>query len=227
MSDVSLFYGVNNWHYYITQAIPILCTTALPFTVHGIWTTITSKSVHNTPLKTMLATIIWTTVIYSFAGHKEWRFLHPMLPLLHIFAAKSLVDSTASRQTKRNTEGNGAKSASKNGTKSVPRNPSVIHQVFQLPLIPPRYLNFLLATVPLSLYVIHFYCSAPISVTSYIRSIPKQQLNNTTIGVMMPCHSLPGQAYIHRKDLAQGRMWSLGCEPPLQWVRTGKKMITD
>ncbi|KJA24997.1 glycosyltransferase family 22 protein [Hypholoma sublateritium FD-334 SS-4] len=140
MSDVSLFYGAYAWHYYITQAILIQCTTALPFTLHGMWTTATSKIVHNTPLRTMLATVIWTV----------------------------------------------------------------------------GYLGLVLATVPLSLYVILFYYSGPISVSVYIQSIRKDQLNITTIGVLMPCHSIPGHANIHREELAHGRMWSLGCEPPLK-----------
>ncbi|KAF9484713.1 glycosyltransferase family 22 protein [Pholiota conissans] len=185
LSSVSLFYGTNPWHYYISQAIPILLTTALPFTLHGIWATITSKSPRNTPLKTMLATIIWTVAIYSLAGHKEWRFLHPTLPLLYIFATKSIVDSFRLK---------------------LPRKQN----------LPKKYLGFLLATAPVSAYVILFYCSAPISVMSYIRSIPKGQLNQTTIGVLMPCHSIPGHAYIHRELLAHGRMWALGCEPPLE-----------
>jgi len=31
----------------------------------------------------------------------------------------------------------------------------------------------------------------------------------------MPCHSIPWQSYIHRKELEKGRAWSLSCEPPL------------
>ncbi|KAK1234961.1 glycosylphosphatidylinositol anchor biosynthesis [Marasmius sp. AFHP31] len=37
LSSVSLFYGSNPWHFYISQAIPILCTTAIPFVLHGGW----------------------------------------------------------------------------------------------------------------------------------------------------------------------------------------------
>jgi len=92
LSPVSLFYGANPWHYYITQGIPILCTTALPFALHGMWTTARSPLRHDVPLRTMLATILWSTGIYSLGGHKEWRFLHPILPLFHVYAAKSLVE---------------------------------------------------------------------------------------------------------------------------------------
>uniref|UniRef100_A0A8H7Y4E3 Mannosyltransferase n=1 Tax=Psilocybe cubensis TaxID=181762 RepID=A0A8H7Y4E3_PSICU len=114
----------------------------------------------------MFRAITWTILIYSFAGHKEWRFIHPILPLLHVFAAKSLVDlSTDTRMSrkKKTTHWNG-----------------------------------------------------PIEVMHYIRQLPRHDLNQTTIGFLVPCHSTPGQSHLHRRDLAGERMWQLGCEPPLQ-----------
>lgn len=217
LSSVSLFYGINPWHYYVSQAIPILLTTALPFTLHGIWTTVTSKSPRNTPLKTILITIIWTVGVYSLAGHKEWRFLHPILPLLYIFAAKSIVDSSFPQQDIER-DPKSAASPPVSRAKIRPQTLTAIHRQFHLPNISKKYLYLVLATVPISLYIILFYCNAPISVLSYIRSIPQKELNKTTIGVLMPCHSLPGDAYVHRETLAHGRMWALGCEPPLESV---------
>ncbi|KAF8965276.1 glycosyltransferase family 22 protein [Flammula alnicola] len=216
LSSVSLFYGESPWHYYISQAIPILCTTALPFTLHGIWSTTVSKTTHNTPLRTILATVSWVVCVYSFAGHKEWRFLHPILPLLHIFAAKSLVDLSFRplRPYKRGTSSNSRGTTPR--AKSNSRAPSAIHRRFDLPDIPTRYLGLLLATLPISLYIILFYCSGPISVLSYLRSIPKNELSNSTIGILMPCHSVPGYAYLHREQLTHGGIWALGCEPPLE-----------
>ncbi|KAL4246066.1 Mannosyltransferase, partial [Abortiporus biennis] len=91
LSSISLFYGANSWHYYFTQAIPILCTTTLPFVLHGAW--LASRPDGTRPAKVLLGLTAWTVLIYSLAGHKEWRFIHPLLPIMHIFAAKSLVDS--------------------------------------------------------------------------------------------------------------------------------------
>lgn len=202
LSSLSLFYGANPWHYYITQAIPILLTTALPFTLHGIWVSMRSQSTReNNSLKVMLVTVVWTVVVYSFAGHKEWRFLHPILPLLHIFAAKSLVDLASNQKSR---------------SKAQPQVLTFIHRYFKLPNIPRRHLTLLLATLPVSAYIVLFYCSAPISVLSFLRAIPRTELNSTTIGMLMPCHSTPGQAFLHREELADGRMWALGCEPPLE-----------
>jgi len=199
----------------LTQAIPILCTTALPFTVHGIWITI-SKLPHNQSLRTMLATAIWTIAIYSFAGHKEWRFLHPILPLLHIFATKSLVDLSRGTFKRKKTE----------RAHSHPRiwqaPISTFQRLLRLPNIPHKYLVLLILTLPVSLYVVVFYCSGPITFLSYFRALPRDELGKGFVGVLMPCHSIPGYSYLHRDKLVDGGMWALGCEPPL----SGQKLST-
>jgi phosphatidylinositol glycan class B len=203
LSAVSLFYGANSWHYYLTQAFPILCTTTLPFVVHGILSTVFDHD--SGSLRTMFGAVAWTTGVYSMARHKEWRFLHPLLPLLHVFATKSLVDlshTMTQTKTKRKT----------NKPKSKPRK-SLLRRC--LPPIRTAYLGVLLLNIPASIFVTMFYCNAPISVMSYLRSIPQDELRNGSLGFLMPCHSTPGQAYLHRRELAQGRMWALGCEPPL------------
>ncbi|KAG7092731.1 hypothetical protein E1B28_009060 [Marasmius oreades] len=183
LSAVSLFYGSNPWHFYLSQALPILCTTALPFVTHGIWLGVTSP--HSNHLKVLIGLSCWTIGIYSLAGHKEWRFIHPLLPIFHICAAKSLVDCSPK---------------TKDGEK--------------LPL-PRRVLGFLLINVPVSAYIILLYCSGPISVMTYVRSLPVE-VTRSGVGFLMPCHSTPGHAYLHRPQLAQGELWALGCEPPLQ-----------
>ncbi|KAF4615379.1 hypothetical protein D9613_002732 [Agrocybe pediades] len=207
LSSVSLFYGANPWHYYITQALPILCTTALPFLLYTVWTTLTSKSTRNQPLKMMLAAIVWTIGVYSFAGHKEWRFIHPMLPLMHVLAAKSLVDSAPTPRPAQSKKAHG---------KSNPSFISRLITYFNLPRLPTAYISLLLCTLPASIYIVLFYCSGPVSILSYFRELPSDQFSNITIGVLMPCHSTPGFSYLHRPELSHGRLWSLGCEPPLE-----------
>jgi phosphatidylinositol glycan class B len=209
MSSVSSFYGSSPWHYYISQGLPILCTTALPFVIHGIWTSVQSKKA--VALQTMAQLVLWTIGIYSLAGHKEWRFIHPILPLLHIFAAKSLDDLTTVRPLSKQREND-------RRTKKRGKDPSLVSKLLTRIDIPIslKYLVWLTATIPLSLYAVLFYGSAPISAMTYLRSLPRSTLRNSTIGVLMPCHSLPGQAYLHRPELAGGRLWALGCEPPLQ-----------
>jgi phosphatidylinositol glycan class B len=200
LSSVSQFYGKSPWHYHLVQSLPILCTTTLPFVLHGTWIALSFGSYG---LKTMLACVVWTVGVYSSAGHKEWRFIHPLLPLLHIFAAKSLVD----------LHGHAKQTSS---TKKKTRTPTRLQNLRRfLPPIRIAHLFFILLSVPASVYVVLEYCSEPISVVHYFRHLPAHELHGS-VGFLMPCHSTPGHAYLHRKELAtDNRMWALGCEPPL------------
>ncbi|KIJ69063.1 glycosyltransferase family 22 protein [Hydnomerulius pinastri MD-312] len=196
-SPVSLFYGSSPWHYYLSQALPILCTTSLPFVVHGLWLALKNGE---TKPRIMAGCIGWTMLVYSIMGHKEWRFIHPLLPMMHILATRSItelvlldVDAHPSPKQVSNSGGKPRRS-----------------------LIRPRTVipALLLLSVPASIYVVFFHCTGQIKVMSFLRDLPVD--NTTTIGFLMPCHSTPWQAYLHRPDLAEpGKMWALGCEPPL------------
>ncbi|KAJ7085838.1 glycosyltransferase family 22 protein [Mycena belliarum] len=191
LSNVSLFYGGNAWHYYLSQAVPVMCTTSLPFVLREIW--LISRGRESAALGTMLGCVAWTISVYSLAGHKEWRFIHPLLPMLHIFAAKALHDLSASNHKNR---------INHPSKRSIP--------------LQRRFLITLLISLPISCYIALLYCSAPIEVMAFLRNLPRGELGNGGVGFLMPCHSTPGQAYLHRPELAAGRLWALGCEPPLQ-----------
>ena len=185
-SSVSLFYGSTPWHYYLVQALPLLAGPALPFVLHGAY--LASRQ-GTRPLKLLLYTVIWTGVVFSFAGHKEWRFLHPLVPAMHILAAHSLVslhDRTSPR--------------SKTPTSSLGIK---------------RTHALVLAVVSLApaLYTTLWHSSAQISVLSHLRALPNTDLRS--VGFLMPCHSTPGQSHLHRRI----PVWRLSCEPPLQCVQ--------
>jgi phosphatidylinositol glycan class B len=182
-SPVSLFYGSAPWHYYLTQALPLLCGFAFPFALLGmrlVWKERNSNGL------TALAFVGWSLFIYSCAGHKEWRFLHPILPLFHIFAAKYLVDAYHSRTTKLH---------------SSPRH--------RLPILHSHILILCFA-LPLIVYTTLFHSHAQVSVLRYLHALPSSDLRS--VGFLTPCHSTPGQSHLHRRDLD---FWALGCEPPL------------
>ncbi|KAG1826924.1 glycosyltransferase family 22 protein [Suillus subaureus] len=196
-SPVSLFYGSSSWHYYLSQALPILSSTSLPFVLHGMHLAVKNDE---KKLKTMLGCIVLTLTVFSFVGHKEWRFLHPLLPMLHIFASRSLVELYR-------------RSAKAEVKVSRGKRENAIPKTFSLS-IRTRDLCLLLLAVPASIYVVFFHCVGQIKVMSYLRSLPPESL--TSVGFLTPCHSTPWQAYLHRPELAApGRMWALGCEPPL------------
>ncbi|KAJ3933447.1 MAG: hypothetical protein NXY57DRAFT_1066606, partial [Lentinula lateritia] len=72
-----------------------------------------------------------------------------------------------------------------------------------------------LVTLPISAWIVFVHCSGPLSVISYIRNIPENELRGGVVGFLMPCHSTPGHAYLHQPQFANGGLWALGCEPPL------------
>lgn len=195
-SPISSFYGSSPWHYYLLQAFPILCTSTLPFVLHGLWLAFAK---HGSKLRIMAGCIGWTVFVYSFIGHKEWRFLHPLLPMMHVLAANSIVQQIQGEQARH--------------ARPTLRAPSTwTKPQFVIPIV-------LALSIPASVYVVLFHCTGQIGVMEFLRQLPVD--NSTTIGFLMPCHSTPWQAYLHRPDLAHpGKMWALGCEPPLGYATT-------
>ena len=210
LSPISLVYGRNVWHYYFTQAIPILCASSLPLVAKGLYLGLRPPphSPHSKDLKSLIqmsynlrilaGIVLWTIAIYSLSGHKEWRFIHPMLPILHVFAAKALVESSGLKSTKKRTGAQG--------------NFSIF-----LRTAPRFHLALLFLQLPVIIYCITYRSSPQVSVMRYLRSLSRNGDEIRSIGFLMPCHSTPWQSHLHNHHLDHpGRLWAIGCEPPLQ-----------
>jgi phosphatidylinositol glycan class B len=91
--SLAVFYGKNRADYYFTEGLPLLLTTALPFAIVGLWQTLQARHEHALGHR-ILTRLSWTsiamTVTLSLISHKEVRFLYPILPFLHIIAARPL-----------------------------------------------------------------------------------------------------------------------------------------
>jgi GPI mannosyltransferase 3 len=191
LSPIALFYGGNSWHYYLTQAVPILLTSYLPLFLYGVfWCFSERPRPREAPiLHNLLGLVTWTVSIYSLAGHKEWRFIHPILPIMHIFCTLSV--------------------------SVFPLNATPISSVTGI--FTSKLAGFLVTlSLPVILYTTFIHGRAQIAVIHHLRSIPVQDLSS--VGFLMPCHSTPWMAYLHRPHLVNGYAWSLGCEPPLRWA---------
>ena len=210
LSPISLVYGRNTWHYYFTQAIPILCASSFPFVVKGLYLGLRApphspdtkdlKSLKSTfeSLKILAGTALWTIFVYSLSGHKEWRFIHPMLPILHVFAAKALVESSKQNVTEREA---GARGGFSRFLRTVSKS----------------HMALLLLQLPVILYCITYRSSPQVSVMNHLRSLPRNGREVRSIGFLMPCHSTPWQSHLHNPQLDHpGKLWAIGCEPPLQ-----------
>lgn len=106
--DVAVFYGSNPWHYYLSQGLPLLTTTALPFALYALYASLVAspapksaqtkaiKAADGTTVdpvrranarKALSFTVVATVSAMSLVAHKEVRFLYPLLPILLVLAA--------------------------------------------------------------------------------------------------------------------------------------------
>ncbi|KAK3692421.1 glycosyltransferase family 22 protein [Podospora appendiculata] len=222
--SLAVFYGQMPWHYYLSQGIPLLTTSFLPFALVGLYkSTSTSKSLpvpQSNVLKTLAFAVLTMLGALSIISHKEVRFIYPLLPILHILAAPYI---TAFFTEKPVAE------ASTSSTPQQPPQPVVLrHKVFLANLLS---LNLLLAGY-LSLY----HQAAPISVLNFLRtdyerihpdaltlnSRPQDEAaaaaGSATGGgelfalFLTPCHSTPWRSHLVWPGL---RARALTCEPPL------------
>ena len=81
IANLSVFYGAHPVHWYVSQGIPLLGTTWLPFMLVGWW------NARATLLGRLAAVTVGT---YSLLSHKEARFLQPLLPVFSVLAARHL-----------------------------------------------------------------------------------------------------------------------------------------
>ncbi|ORX56164.1 hypothetical protein DM01DRAFT_1366683 [Hesseltinella vesiculosa] len=80
--SIAVFYGAHPIHWYVTQGLPFMLTTLLPWTLIGMW-----RSWPRQQTRSLYGLVVWVVVVYSVLSHKEFRFLYPIFPLLLIFAA--------------------------------------------------------------------------------------------------------------------------------------------
>lgn len=187
-NSISLFYGSNTSHFYLTQALPFMTMTMLPFVLHGLW-----SLPRGSPARTARGVVAVTTAAYSLLAHKEFRFVHPLLPCVHVFAAYSLVSL---------------------GTRSQKPLSGLSARLG----IRPSHIVFLSISLLPAIYLTAFHALGQNTVMDYLRSNPEVR----SVGFLMPCHSTPWQSRLHRADLETtegsgegGRAWFLACEPPV------------
>ncbi|KAB8205081.1 GPI mannosyltransferase 3 [Aspergillus parasiticus] len=212
--SLAVYYGKNDWHYYATQGYPLLLTTALPFTLVGLYRTLSqSQSTTNTrhvSVQTQLAAIcLLMPLVLSLISHKEVRFIYPLLPSLHVLTAPPLVDFFLPAVSR----SNGA---------YMPRRLSLIF--------------LLLVNITVAIYTSVYHASGTLNVLSYLRD--QQQAHTTfdksayspgssqriTAGFLMPCHSTPWRSHLVDPNI---HAWALSCEPPVDLTEPQKAVYVD
>ncbi|RDW68421.1 hypothetical protein BP5796_09078 [Coleophoma crateriformis] len=228
--DLAVFYGSMPFHYYISQGIPLLLTTYLPFLLAVPFVKTTEKPTGATQNLTFIfsATIISSISVLSLIQHKEVRFIYPLLPLLHILLSPTVTAIFMTTET---------------CTKFPEPFPST-------PIVTVRktsrysYLKYsiLLLNIAIGYYTTQIHQAGVISVVDFLRKDYEtlaldsrgnlQSMNitypdmpaleewersdftdgETFAAFLMPCHSTPWRSHLAHPGL---NAWALTCEPPL------------
>ncbi|ODQ80606.1 glycosyltransferase family 22 protein [Babjeviella inositovora NRRL Y-12698] len=77
-SNLSVFYGLAPWHFYLFQGLPVILLAHLPLTLMGFSRLWRSQFAFLTVL---------IILVYSMMTHKEFRFIYPLQPLFVYFTA--------------------------------------------------------------------------------------------------------------------------------------------
>ncbi|KAJ5889126.1 hypothetical protein N7504_009936 [Penicillium tannophilum] len=218
--SLAVFYGRNNWHYYVTEGYPLLLTTLIPFAIPGLYVTLTTResSASNreqTNIRVQLAMICaFMPFVLSFISHKEVRFIYPLLPSLHILAAPRLVQFSWPALTS-------------NSHAYTPKRLTLLFLIF--------------VNVIIALYTSIYHASGPLNVLEYIRrqhethilshnmvtpssSVSLAPESGIIVGFLMPCHSTPWRSHMVYPSI---NAWALSCEPPIGLNETQKAAYRD
>ena len=195
-NNISIFYGANPWHFYLSQALPFDTLALMPFVAHGCFL----SRLPSTPAaaKVIRNAALFTTVCFSLISHKEFRFVMPLLPIMHVFAALSLVRGASDKDF-------------------------TYKRWSVLPSIRRSHALFVLGiNIPAAVLFMMVHMRGQVSVSTYLHRA-RNELHDTTVGFLMPCHSTPWASHIHHpgathragQDIAASQLWAITCEPPL------------
>lgn len=217
--SLAVFYGRNDWHYYLSQGLPLLLTTALVPALYGLYQTLTTRISSSDASRLPTETRIQLTKIclvmpfvLSLISHKEVRFIYPLLPALHILAAQPLVQYFAP---------------------AIYYRSSWVYTPQRLLLI-----FLVLVNIVIALYTSVWHASGVLNVMDYLRHqheahadeqdvsmlslVPARE--GITAGFLMPCHSTPWRSHLVYPTIDA---WALSCEPPIDFTESEKEVYRD
>ncbi|KAK1418396.1 hypothetical protein QVD17_27540 [Tagetes erecta] len=164
------YYGTHPWHWYFTQGFTVMIFTFLPFMVVGI---IQSKHWKLSGL------ILWVIGLYSILGHKEFRFVLPVLPIALSFSGYSLAMLSPLYSSNKKIK----KSTSTCSKASWKMQAAVV---------------FLVATnIPMAIYMSMVHQRGTEDVMNYLAK-EAHQGNVKSILFLTPCHATPYYSTLHQ-----------------------------
>ncbi|KAK4431922.1 GPI mannosyltransferase 3 [Sesamum alatum] len=163
------YYGTHAWHWYITQGFTVMVFTYLPFSVAGV---IMSKEWKLPGL------ILWVLGTYSLLGHKEFRFVLPVLPIALMFSGYSLANL-------------GKCELSKRKVKEISSSHKKRSLKLQLAVV------FLLVTnFPMAIYMSMIHQRGTEDVMHYLSNEARENKVKSIL-FLTPCHATPYYSTLH------------------------------
>jgi len=195
---ISAVFGATSPLYHLTQSLPILLFPTWYWWGQGFMACLLPRRYIPSKLQALDAPegmrslargITFAIFVLSFSPHSEWRFIHPFLPALLLFALPPLYRNYVPTVI-------GAY-LFRDSIRQYIRFPKrAFYLILLAPIIPYVYLNT-------------FHDRAPVEVISVLR---RGELGNVTgIAMVMDCYWTPWMSHLHR-DVPY---WRLGCEPPV------------
>ncbi|XP_038718835.1 GPI mannosyltransferase 3 isoform X2 [Tripterygium wilfordii] len=163
------YYGTHKWHWYFTQGFPAMVFTFLPFFIAGV---VKSKQWK------LFGLVAWVLITYSLLGHKEFRFVLPVLPLVLMFSGYSLAVM----------ERSSAPDGKRRRFLKIPAKwpPKMQFAIF-----------FLLATnIPMALYMSLVHQRGTEDVMNYLSKEARNERVKSVL-FLMPCHATPYYSSLH------------------------------
>ncbi|ODV78756.1 glycosyltransferase family 22 protein [Suhomyces tanzawaensis NRRL Y-17324] len=84
--NLSVFYGVAPWHFYLFQGIPLMMMLYLPFLLVSLYKNYRDPLVHSGVI---------VLIGFSLIDHKEFRFIYPLQPLMILQCAYAVKEALA------------------------------------------------------------------------------------------------------------------------------------
>ncbi|AQK67796.1 Alg9-like mannosyltransferase family [Zea mays] len=156
------YYGTHVFHWYFTQGFPSMIWTFLPFALCGI---VKSQEWRLSGL------IAWVLGVYSILGHKEFRFVLPVLPLALMFSGYCLASMSRSKGKNQ-------------------------HRKDSLSRMQPFVILLVITNVPMALYMSLFHQRGTEDAMYYL-SKEAHDGRVRSVLFLMPCHSTPYYSTLH------------------------------
>lgn len=200
LRNVAAFYGGTGLAYHLVQSLPLMLFPLWYWWGKGFLAAILPRDIApvslarldvTAPMRRLAHAICFTIAVFSLSPHSEWRFLHPLLPQLLMFALPALqADYWASMVGCFQKPGMTFRQWIR-----IPKRAFYI--ILVAPIVPYLYLNV-------------FHGGAQVEVVNKLRRGDYGSVSKVV--VLMPCHSTPWSSHLGRHIPG----WFLTCDPPLQ-----------